>query len=224
MVVLFFVTMFITGIAKPTVLFFPNSEPNNVFVYIKMPGGTHQNLTDSVTRIAEARVYKAIGQNNPDVESIISNVTIGAEEEGFVSSGTPYNRGKVTVNFVEHKFRTTGISTTQYMEEIRKEVADIAGAEITVDKEQNGPPTGKPINIEITNENLGTLISDAYAFRNYIDSMDIAGVEELKTDFEMNSPEIIIQINRDRAQRLGISTVKSDWKFVQLCMGKRFRN
>ncbi len=206
MVVLFFVTMFITGIAKPTVLFFPNSEPNNVFVYIKMPGGTHQNLTDSVTRIAEARVYKAIGQNNPDVESIISNVTIGAEEEGFVSSGTPYNRGKVTVNFVEHKFRTTGISTTQYMEEIRKEVADIAGAEITVDKEQNGPPTGKPINIEITNENLGTLISDAYAFRNYIDSMDIAGVEELKTDFEMNSPEIIIQINRDRAQRLGIST------------------
>jgi multidrug efflux pump subunit AcrB len=206
MIALFFVTMFITGIAKPTVLFFPNADPNNVFVYIKMPGGTHQNVTDSVTRIAEARVYKALGQNNPDVESIISNVTIGAEEEGFTSSGTPFNRGKVTVNFIEHKFRSTGISTTQYMEQIRKEVANIAGVEITVDKESNGPPTGKPINIEITNENLGTLITDAYAFRNYIDSLDIAGVEELKTDFEMNSPEIIIQINRDRAQRLGIST------------------
>ncbi|MBA4407921.1 MAG: efflux RND transporter permease subunit [Bacteroidota bacterium] len=206
MIALFFVTMFITGIAKPTVLFFPNSDPNNIFVYIKMPGGTHQNVTDSVTRVAEARVYNAIGQNNPDVESVISNVTIGAEEEGFTSSGTPFNRGKVTVNFVEHQFRISGISTTQYMELIRKEVADIAGAEITVDKEQNGPPTGKPINIEITNENLGTLITDAYAFRNYIDSVDIPGVEELKTDFEMNSPEIIIQINRDRAQRLGIST------------------
>ena len=206
MIVLFFVTMFITGIAKPTVLFFPNSDPNNIFVYIKMPGGTHQNVTDSVTRVAEARVYNAIGQNNPDVESVISNVTIGAEEEGFTTSGTPFNRGKVTVNFVEHQFRTSGISTTQYMELIRKEVANIAGAEITVDKEQNGPPTGKPINIEITNENLGTLITDAYAFRNYIDSLDIPGVEELKTDFEMNSPEIIIQINRDRAQRLGIST------------------
>lgn len=206
MIVLFFVTMFITGIAKPTVLFFPNSDPNNVFVYIKMPGGTHQNVTDSVTRVAEARVYKALGQNNPDVESIISNITIGAEEEGFTTSGTPFNRGKVTVNFIEHKFRSTGISTTQYMEMIRKEVANIAGAEITVDKEKNGPPTGKPINIEITNENLGTLITDAYAFRKYIDSLDIPGVEELKTDFEMNSPEIIIRINRDRAQRLGIST------------------
>jgi len=206
MIGLFFATMFATGLAKPTVLFFPDGDPNSVFVYIKMPGGTHQNVTDSVTRVAEARVYKAIGQNNPDVESVISNVTIGAEEEGFTSSGNPFNRGKVTVNFVEHKFRTTGISTTQYLEKIRQEVVNIAGAEITVDKEQNGPPTGKPINIEVTNENLETLITDAYAFRNYIDSLDIPGVEELKTDFEMNSPEIIIQINRDRAQRLGIST------------------
>jgi multidrug efflux pump subunit AcrB len=206
MVVLFFVTIIITGIAKPTVLFFPDADPNTVYVYVKLPGGTHQNVTDSITRIAETRVYNAIGQNNPDVESVISNVTVGAEEEGFVSSGNPYNKGKVTVNFVEHKFRTTGISTTRYMELIRQEVANIAGAEITVDKEKNGPPTGKPINIEITNENLGTLISDAYAFRNYIDSMDIPGVEELKTDFEMNSPEIIINLNRDRAQRLGIST------------------
>jgi multidrug efflux pump subunit AcrB len=206
MIVLFFVTMIITGIAKPTVLFFPDGDPNTVFVYIKMPGGTHQLVTDSVARVAEGRVYKALGEHNPDVESIISNVTLGAEEEGFASSGTPFNRGKVTINFVEHKFRTTGVSTTKYMELIRKEVANIAGAEITVDKEKNGPPTGKPINIEITNENLGTLISDAYSFRKYLDSLGIPGVEELKTDFEMNSPEIIIQINRDRAQRLGIST------------------
>lgn len=206
MVAMFFVSIIITGIAKPTVLFFPNADPNSVFVYIKMPGGTHQEVTDSVTRIAERRVYNAIGQNNPDVESVLANITIGAEEEGFVSSGNPYNRGKVTVNFVEHKFRSTGVSTTQYMEKIREAVANIAGAEITVDKEQNGPPTGKPINIEITNENLGTLITDAYAFRNYIDSLDIPGVEELKTDFEMNSPEIVINVDRERAQRLGIST------------------
>ena len=206
MIGLFFFTIFITGVTKPTVLFFPDGDPNNIFVYIKMPGGTHQNVTDSITRIAEERVYKAIGRNNPDVESVISNVTIGAEEEGFVSTGTPFNKGKVSISFVEHKFRTTGVSTTQYLEMIRKEVTNIAGAEITVDKEQNGPPTGKPINIEITSENLEDLITDAYKFRDYIDSLDIPGVEELKTDFEMNSPEIIVRIDRERAQRLGIST------------------
>jgi len=206
MIALFFGTVFLTGIAKPTVLFFPNNDPNNIYVYVKMPGGTHQNVTDSITKIAEARVYKAIGTNNPDVESIISNVTIGAEEEGFASTGTPFNKGKVSVNFVEHKYRSTGISTTEYMEMIRKETADIPGAEITVGKNGNGPPTGKPINIEVTSENLEELIADANAFRDYLGAMNIPGVEELKTDFEMNSPEIIIQIDRDRAQRLGIST------------------
>lgn len=206
MVVLFVATMFITGIVKPTVLFFPNNDPNNIYVYIKMPVGTHQDVTDNVTKLAEERVYKTIGKNNPDVESIISNVTIGAEEEGFASSGSPFNKGKVSVNFVEHQFRTTGISTTEYMEMIRKEVSDIPGAEITVDKNGNGPPTGKPINIEITSENLDNLVADAFAFSKHLDSLNIPGVEELKNDFEMNTPEINIEIDRDRAQRLGLST------------------
>ncbi|MBW8334876.1 MAG: efflux RND transporter permease subunit [Prolixibacteraceae bacterium] len=220
MVVLFFATMFITGIAKPTVLFFPNNDPNNIYVYVKMPGGTHQNVTDSITKIAEERVYKAIGQNNPDVESIISNVTIGAEEEGFASTGTPFNKGKVSVNFVEHKYRATGISTTEYMEIIRKETANIAGAEITVDKNGNGPPTGKPINIEVTSENLEHLIEDANAFRAYLDSMNIPGVEELKTDFEMNSPEIIVKLDRDRAQRFGLSTAQIGMEIRTALYGK----
>ncbi|HZL12092.1 MAG TPA: efflux RND transporter permease subunit [Prolixibacteraceae bacterium] len=206
MIGLFILTIFITGAVKPTVLFFPEGEPNNIYVYIKMPGGTDQTVTDSVTRIAEERVYKTIGRNNPDVESIISNVTIGAEEEGFTTTGTPFNRGKVSINFVESKLRTTGISSTEYLELLRKELGNIAGAEITVDKNSMGPPTGKPINIEVTSENLEELVVDAYAFRDYLDSLNIPGIEELKTDFEMSSPEIIVQIDRDRAQRLGLST------------------
>ena len=206
MIVLFFFTMFLMSIVKPKVLFFPDNDPNNVFVYIKMPGGTDQTVTDSVTRIAEKMVYKSIKMPNPDVESIISNVTIGVEEEGFTTAGKPFNKGKISVNFVEHKLRKTRISTTQYMEMMRKEVANIPGAEVTVDKNSNGPPTGKPINIEVTSENLDNLIADAYAFRDYLDSLRIPGVEELKTDFEMNSPEIIIDIDRDRANREGIST------------------
>ena len=206
MITLFFVTMFIAGIVKPTVLFFPNNDPNNIYVYIKMPGGTHQNVTDSITNIAEQRVYKALGRHNPDIESIISNVTIGAEEEGFTSTGNPFNRGKVSINFVERKQRTTGITTTRYMDIIRKEVADIPGAEITVDKNRNGPPTGKAINIEITSENLTNLVTDAFAFKEHLESLHISGIENLKTDFEMKSPEIMIQIDRDRAQRLGLST------------------
>jgi multidrug efflux pump subunit AcrB len=207
MIGLFFLTMIITGIAKPTVLFFPNNNPNNIYVYIKLPGGTHQSVTDSVTRMVEQRVYNVIGHNNPDIESVIANVTVGTEEEGSMfSAGTPYNKGKVSVNFVEHKYRKSGTSTSKYLELIRKEVAGIPGTEITVDKNSMGPPTGKPINIEITSENLDNLVADAYGFRSYLDSLNIPGIEELKTDFEMNSPEILIEVDRERARNLGIST------------------
>ncbi len=206
MILLFFFTIFLTGIVKPTVLFFPNSDPNNVYVYIKMPGGTDQQVTDSVTRMAEKAVYNILGKNNPDVESIISNVTIGVEEEGFTTAGKPFNKGKISVNFIENKLRSTGKTTTQYMEMMRKEIKDIPGAVITVEKNRNGPPTGKPINIEVTSENLESLVADAYSFRDYLASLHIPGVEELKTDFEMNSPEIIIDIDRDRAMREGLTT------------------
>lgn len=220
MIVLFLFTMGLTAVVKPTVLFFPNNDPINIFVYIKLPGGTDQNVTDSITKIAEQRVYKALGKNNPDVESIISNVTIGVQEQGLISTGNAYNRGKVSVNFVEAKYRTTGISTTRYMEIIRKEVADIPGAEITVDKNKMGPPTGKPINIEITSENLDNLVKDAFAFRDYLDSLNIPGIEELKTDFEMNTPEILIQLDRDRAQRLGLSTAQIGMEIRTALYGK----
>ena len=206
MIALFFFTIFLTGIVKPKVLFFPDNDPNNVYVYIKMPGGTDQLVTDSITKIAEKRVYQVMGRNNKDVESIISNVTIGVEEQGFTTAGKPFNKGKISVNFIENKLRSTGISSTKYMEMIRAGIGNIPGAEITVDKNSNGPPTGKPINIEVTSQNLENLVADAYAFRDYLDSLRIPGIEELKTDFEMNSPEIIIDIDRERAMRQGVST------------------
>ena len=220
MTVLFIFTIILTGIVSPKILFFPENDPNNIFVYIKMPGGTDQIVTDSVSRIVEAKVYEAVGKNNPDVESIISNVTIGAEEEGFASTGKPYNKGKISVNFVEHKLRTTGISTTEYLQKVREKVADVPGAEITVDKNTNGPPTGKPINIEITSENLDNLVADAFAFKDHLTSLRIPGVEELKADFEMNSPEIIVEIDRDRANREGISTGQIGMEIRTALFGK----
>ena len=185
-----------------------------------MPGGTDQLVTDSVTKIAEKRVIQTLGKSNPDVESIISNITIGVEEEGFATAGKPYNKGKISVNFVEHKLRTTGISTTKYMEMMRKGIGDIAGAVVTVDKNAMGPPTGKPINIEVTSENLDYLVADAYSFRDYLDSLRIPGVEGLKTDFEMNSPEISIDIDRDRANREGISTAQIGLEIRTALFGK----
>ena len=68
-----------------------------------------------------------------------------------------------------------------------------------------GPPTGKPINIEITGENMDELVKASKDFLAYLDSLHVPGIEKLKSDFENNKPEIIVDIDRVRANREGIS-------------------
>ncbi len=196
-------TFIITGLSKPKVLFFPSNLPNNIYVFIKMPEGTDQNVTDSVTKIVEARVAGVLGQNNPLVESIVTNVGFGAGD-GMFDRTVAANKGKVSINFVESKYRH-GASTMDLLDQIRDAVKNIPGAEISVEKNKAGPPTGKPVSIEIASENLDELISAASGFKNYLDSIRVPGLDNLKSDFENNVPEIIIDIDRERANREGIS-------------------
>ncbi|MEI7980584.1 MAG: efflux RND transporter permease subunit, partial [Bacteroidota bacterium] len=202
-IALFFLAIIITGMTKPKVLFFPNNMPTYITVYIKLPEGTDQNVTDSVTTLVENKIYKVLGKNNPLVESVIANVGFGAGESLFDRSVSS-NKGKVTVNFVESKFRR-GVSTQEYLDKVRENLKNIPGATISVEKNKMGPPTGKPINIEITGEDLDELLNTSAAFKSYIDSLRINGIEQLKSDFESNKPEIIIDIDRVRANREGLS-------------------
>jgi len=204
-IVLFVLTFVATGIRNPKVLFFPDNMPNAINVMIKMPVGTDQRVTDSITKIVEQRVLKVLGKNNPDVESMITNIALGAGDEMDFARNLSSEKGKVTINFVEYKNRV-GVNTTEYLDKIREEVKGIPGAEISTDKNRAGPPTGKPVNIEITGENLPELIADAAAFKNYLDSLQIPGVDDLKSDFQENKPEIAINIDRERANHEGIST------------------
>ncbi len=44
--------------------------------------------------------------------------------------------------------------------------------------------------------------------KRYIDSLEIGGIEELKSDFETFKPELIVDVDRQRANREGISTAQ----------------
>jgi len=201
---LFFFTLFLVGVAKPKVLFFPDNEPNTIDVFVSLPVGTDQKYTDSISQIVEKRVYHALGENNPIVESVITNVALGASQDFFDRTSSSH-LAKITVNFVEYKYRK-GVHTNKYIDLIRQKVQGIPGAEIVVEKNKMGPPTGKPVNIEIASENLNELIDYATGYQRYLDSIQVPGVEELKSDFQANKPEIIVKIDRERANREGIST------------------
>jgi multidrug efflux pump subunit AcrB len=92
------------------------------------------------------------------------------------------------------------------MDSIRAAISDITGAEITVTKPAGGPPTGKPINIEVTSEDFQELLTTTDNLIRYLDSINIPGIEELKTDFDKKKPEVLIEVDRVRANREGIST------------------
>lgn len=204
-IALFIFSIIFTGIRKPPVGFFPKGDPNFVMAYVRMPIGTDQRITDSVTHIVENRVIDVVGKKNPLVESVISNVAIGAAEDQTSGSNAQPHLGKVSVAFVEFAKRD-GKSTKIYLDSIRNALKGVKGAEISVDQEASGPPTGKPISIEISAENFDVLVSTANRAKRYLDSIQVAGVEELKSDFQSDKPEIIINIDREKANREGIST------------------
>jgi multidrug efflux pump subunit AcrB len=204
MIGLFVFTMVLNNIVKPKVVFFPNNEPNTIYTYIKLPIGTEIAVTDSVARIAEKRIMGVLGENNPIVESVVTNVAFLASDNNFDNSSKSSNLAKIGVNFVEYKYRK-GQNTSIYMNDIREALKDIAGAEIVVNKTTMGPPTGKPINIEISGEDLGHLSTTSERFKRFIDSLQIGGIEELKSDFATSKPEIIIRLDRERANYEGIS-------------------
>ena len=205
---LFIFSIIFTMIRKPPVVFFPNDDPNFIFAYVRMPIGTDQRVTDSITRIVEDRVINAIGKDNSVVESVISNVAIGASDNPFDAGtqATPH-LGKVSVAFVKFSERK-GQSTRAFMDEIREAVKGIKGAEVSVNSEANGPPTGKPVNIEVAADDFELLVKIADELKRFLVSQQVPGVEELKSDFQRDKPEIVINIDREKANREGISTAQ----------------
>ena len=200
-------SFFLLGIVSPKVVFFPSGEPNFVYVYNEMPAGTDLDETNRINQKIEERVYEVIGLDNPIVKSVISNVAIGANPPSSSDPTPSATKSKVSVEFVDYQNRN-GVSTQELLNEIRENVQGIPGTTITVDKEQSGPPTGKPINIEITGDEFEQLISLTENFKNYIQDQDIAGIEELRSDLQVNNPELIIDIDNEKANSYGISNVQ----------------
>lgn len=208
-IVLFFFSVFFFGIRKVPVVFFPQGDPNYIYVYLKLPVGTSVAYTDSVTHTLETKVNKVLGikknKSNPLVESVITNVAVGAGDPQSGDRSTRSELGRIQISFVQFEQRE-GTSTKPYLDSIRNELKNIPGAEISVDQEKGGPPTDPPINIEIASEQFDDLTKTAVSLKNYLDSINVAGVEELKMDVDLKNPEITLTVDRERALIAGVSS------------------
>jgi len=94
------------------------------------------------------------------------------------------------------------------------------GVKISVEKNKMGPPTGKPINIEVVGKDYSQLISLTDSVMAYIESYNIPGIEELKKDLDNGKPELLIHIDRDKARRFGLSTAQISSSIRTALFGK----
>ena len=201
------VTFIVVGIAKPQVIFFPSGEPDYIYVYNVMPVGTDARVTDSVTKVIEKRVFKVLDENKATdiVNSVISNVGKNAgDPQNPDRSDTP-QKSKVTIAFKGNQERH-GLSTDSLLVKVRVALRGLPGSEISVERESNGPPTGKAIAIEIGGEEFDELKKLEKQVRQKISQAGIQGIDQLKSDLITNKPEIVIDIDRDKAEREGISS------------------
>ncbi|WP_428331434.1 efflux RND transporter permease subunit [Mucilaginibacter sp.] len=204
-IVLFILTIVFMVARSPKVEFFPSGDPNFAYVYITMPIGTDQGYTNEITKKIEQRVAQVVEPDKDIVTSIISNVTKGVTDPQDEDQGDYENKGKVTVAFVEFGKRN-GKDTKKVLAKIRSAVQGIPGAKIAVAQESSGPPVQRDISIELIGDNLDSLVKTGDRLKSYLAKQNIPGIEGLTADVQNDKPEIVFDIDRERANREGIST------------------
>lgn len=205
------------GSKRTKIEFFPDNIPNEISVYIEYPEGTSIEKTNAITKVIEKRVYDLLDDDiykhngeNFIVDSAVSQVGEGAgnpQTDGGSTAEMPH-KGKITVNFSEFKFRR-GINTEEIRAKVQKALSGIyPGVNISVEKDSNGPPAGYPINIELEGKDYNELIATAESIKNFINTKNIAGIEEIKIDVNKSKPSMEVVVDREKAGELGVSVAQ----------------
>jgi len=177
--------------------FFPQTEPRRAYVNIKAPEGTNLDASDTLV----AQVEKIVSEYE-DIRYVISNVgAMGGDP--FSQGGTGTHISRVVLDFKD--FHDRSRPSSEIIKEVRQRVLQaIKGAEVQVEKEEEGPPTGPPINIEITGENIHILGELAAQVRKKI--RDIPGLVDLKDNFVKGKPEVRVRVDKEKAALMGLDT------------------
>ena len=202
------------GAGRTNIEFFPNNTPNQIIVYIEYPQGTDIEKTNTITKDIEKRVAEVL--NAPEqldngynflVEASVSQVGEGAgnpQTDGGSSAEMPH-RGKITASMREFKYRR-GMDTEVLRKKVQETLKGVyPGVAISVEKDENGPPAGYPINIELEGPDYDALIVAAEKMRNYINTKNIPGIAELKIDVNKGKPAMLVRVDREKAGILGVA-------------------
>jgi multidrug efflux pump subunit AcrB len=199
------------GVFPPKVLFFPETPPKQVYVYLEYPIGTDIEVTNKTSKEIEDKIQEHLTKYEKDGSNFLITSVIGQVGEGTSDpnqgqqGGTTPNKARITVDFVKFIDRQ-GVNTNDVLIDIRELLHGFPGVKITVDRPQDGPPAGAPVNIEVAGDDYEQILNTAEDLRQFINNANILGIEELKLDVEQGKPELPVIIDRQKARRLNVST------------------
>jgi multidrug efflux pump len=221
------------GLDKP-VEFFPNIEPENIYINVEMPEGADLDYSDRIARQIEIALckgadyfpspneepsscYNQINESKkhtlrsgkkvtgiidiPDVQYINSRA-VSVQAGGGVSLFEENSPNRIGVQLYELKDRNK--TSAEDIEIIRERIRNIAGAKITIAKQEEGPPTGGGINIEVSGDNPAVLGQLAHEVCAYLEK--IPHVYDVRDDYIAGSPTVKVHVDRQKAAMLGLST------------------
>jgi multidrug efflux pump subunit AcrB len=207
---LLFFTLILFGIRSPQVNFFPVNAPNYINIVAELPIGTDISETDRFMKEQlEEDVFTLIEPYLDIVKSVLTTVGKGGEEDlsNMSVGGTPY-KALTTITFVDYEYRKKN-DTRAIMREISESlIGKYPGVLLSIEKDAMGPPAGKPINIEIAGQKFDDLIYLADSMMTFIDMASIDGIEGLKINLTVGKPELLVNIDREKARMYGVSTMQ----------------
>ncbi|MEJ6693365.1 MAG: efflux RND transporter permease subunit [Saprospiraceae bacterium] len=205
-----FILLFASGVLfavkTPKVTFFPSADPIYINTFIELPLGVDIEKTNEITKEVETKVLQILEKNEQIVEAVLTQIGENTSDPNQPPEpGLTPHKARITVNFVPTQDRG-GVSTREILNEIRGSIKNYAGVKIFVDKNADGPPTGKPINLEIRGDNIDTLVTLTARVKALINNLPIEGIEGLNADVNIGKPELLIDIDRAAARRYELST------------------
>ncbi|UCF97042.1 MAG: efflux RND transporter permease subunit [Spirochaetaceae bacterium] len=179
--------------------FFPDAEPEQIYVEVEAPPGTRLDVSDRLVRAVEQRI-----QGTSDLENYVADVGTSSNLFDFGTAGGVPHRSTVTIDLLDMKDRQQSSFLT--LQQIAQSVSGVPGARIDVTRPQEGPPTGRAVEIQLRGEDFALLATASEEIRRRI--ADVPGLAKLDDDYEKGRPELRINIDHQKAALQGLTTAQ----------------
>jgi multidrug efflux pump subunit AcrB len=207
------------GLRTP-VEFFPTTDPETLYVQARVPQGTDADFCDSVVRDMAARLFTGPASEADPAAPASYAESLRLRERRRASDGGVYlspsdlpdilyiyetsgvSDNRIGVRFVPLADRS--VSSAETVRRIDERVRSVPGVETRIEEEQNGPPVGAPVSIEIAGDDLRTLGLLADRVKALVN--EVPFVRNVRHDHEAGMPTLELRVNRPRAALVGLST------------------